>query len=383
MASPISQLKGTALEVAAKTYAQGLLIWNETAKRFHGGDGVTAGGIPMARYDERNDGSLGYEQRIETDASNAVTVADLGKAIIGNRATAIAFNLDPAASLTSKFTAVFKNIGAGTMSIVPNGAQLIDGVNAAVTLPTGASVVLKGDGTSLRTYLSNADVTGAAINNAPPLTGANLADTDKLGVFDLSAAALVGMTIAEFVAGLFSRAGAAINALVGKTTPVDADLLLLGDSAASFASKKLTFANLKTQFLKLTAFASFTPTITGFGTVTSPSLFWKMVDGLMYIEGTFVSGTPQTSPGVQARIDLPSGYQVDPTRVPSIRHFGTAARGAANSAVYTVLGTGGQTYLTIGRGDVSNNPLSSTTGDLVAASGNTVSINAIVPVTTV
>jgi hypothetical protein len=206
MASPISQLKGTALEVAAKTYAQGLLIWNETAKRFHGGDGVTAGGIPMARYDERNDGSLGYEQRVETAASNAVTVADLGKAIIGNRATAIAFNLDPAASLTSKFAAVFKNIGAGTMTIVPNGTQLIDGANAAVSLPTGASVVLKGDGTAFRTYLSNADVTGAAINGAPALTGANLADTDKLGVFDVSASALVGMTIPEFVAGIFKTA---------------------------------------------------------------------------------------------------------------------------------------------------------------------------------
>ncbi|MFN7125298.1 MAG: hypothetical protein ACK4M8_05405 [Allorhizobium sp.] len=206
MASPISQLKGTALEVAAKTYAQGLLIWNETAKRFHGGDGVTAGGIPMARYDERNDGALGYDERIETDASNSVTIADLGKTIVGNRATAIAFDLDPAADLTAKFVAVFKNIGAGAMTVVPNGAELIDGVNAAVTLPTGSSLVIKGDGAAFRTYLSNADVTGAAINNAAPLTGANLADADKLGVFDVSAAALVSMTIPQFVAGIFRAA---------------------------------------------------------------------------------------------------------------------------------------------------------------------------------
>lgn len=206
MASIIQQLKGTAAEVAAKTYAVGVLVWNETAKRWHGGDGVTAGGIAMARYDERNDGSLGYEQRLETAASNAVTVADIGKVIVGNRATAIAFNLDPAASLTSKFTALFKNIGAGAMTIVPNGAQLIDGANTPVTVPTGSSVIIKGDGTSFRTFLSNGDVTGAAINNAAALTGANLADNDKLGVYDVSASALAGMSITEFVAGIFKTA---------------------------------------------------------------------------------------------------------------------------------------------------------------------------------
>jgi hypothetical protein len=206
MASIIQQLKGTAAEVAAKTYAVGVLVWNETAKRWHGGDGVTVGGIAMARYDERNDGSLGDTQRVETAASNAVTVADMGKAIVGNRATAIAFNLDPAASLSSKFVAMFKNIGAGAMTVVPNGTELIDGANAAVVIPTGASVVIKGDGTSFRTFLSNGDVTGNAINNAAALTGANLADNDKLGVYDVSAASLVGIVISELVAGIFKTA---------------------------------------------------------------------------------------------------------------------------------------------------------------------------------
>lgn len=37
---------------------------------------------------------------------------------------------------------------------------------------------------------------------------------------------------------------AVINPLAGKTTPVDADLIRIADSAASFGAKKLTFANL-------------------------------------------------------------------------------------------------------------------------------------------
>ncbi|QEE47493.1 hypothetical protein FVA81_24070 [Rhizobium sp. WL3] len=206
MVTIIKQLTGTAAEIAARVLPARVLVWNETAMRWHGGDGVTAGGIAMARFDERNDGSLGYEQRVETDAANAVTVADIGRVIIGNRATAIAFNLDPAASLTSKFAAIFKNIGAGAMTVVPNGAQLIDGVAAAINVPTGSSVIIKGDGTSFRTFLANGDVTGAAINGATALTGANLADNDKLGVYDASAASLAAMTITEFVAGIFKTA---------------------------------------------------------------------------------------------------------------------------------------------------------------------------------
>ena len=40
-----------------------------------------------------------------------------------------------------------------------------------------------------------------------------------------------------------------ISSLTAKTTPVDADLLLLSDSASSFANKKLTWANLKDTLL--------------------------------------------------------------------------------------------------------------------------------------
>lgn len=211
MATPIQQLKGTAAEVAAKIYAQGLLVWNETAKRWHGGDGSTAGGIAMARYDERNDGSLGYQQDIKT-ADYTVLLADSGKMLVGNKATAINFPLSTAATLGAKFVAGFKNINAGAMTVTPNGAELIDGVNAAITIPTGASVVIKGDGSSFRTYFSNGDVTGNAINNAAALTGANLADNDKLGVYDVSASSLVSILVSELIAGIFKTARKIANA---------------------------------------------------------------------------------------------------------------------------------------------------------------------------
>jgi len=203
VATPISQLKATAAELAARIVGAGLLVWNETAKRWHGGDGVTLGGIAMARYDERNDGALGFLERVETAATNDVDAGDSGKVIVGNRATAIAFNLATAATLGAGFVAIFKNINAGAMTIVPNGAEEIDGANAAIIVPNGSSLVLKGDGAAFRTYLSNTDVTGTAIKGAPALSGANLADTDKLGVYDTSASALGSITVAQLVAGIF------------------------------------------------------------------------------------------------------------------------------------------------------------------------------------
>lgn len=55
---------------------------------------------------------------------------------------------------------------------------------------------------------------------------------------------------------------AAINAATSKTTPVDADLIGIADSAASFALKKLTLANLKSALTSLFA-PTENPTFTG------------------------------------------------------------------------------------------------------------------------
>ena len=188
MATIIQQLKGTAAEIAAKTYAVGVLVWNETNKRWHGGDGVTAGGIPMARYDERNDGSIGYLQEVKTD-TYAVVAEDNGKVLVANKATAMMFNLGAVATLGAKFVFIAKNIGAGALSITPNGAETIDGVAGAINLPTGSSVMMKCDGTNWRTFFSNGDVTGASIHNSTEKTV--LADTDEFGVADSAAAWLL------------------------------------------------------------------------------------------------------------------------------------------------------------------------------------------------
>ena len=211
MSTQIRFRRGSTAQHAAFTGALAEITVDTDKKTAVIHDGGTAGGIPLAREDGKNDGALGFQQDTKVN-DYTVLVGDIGKMLVGNKATAINFPLSAAATLTSKFVAGFKNIGVGAMTVTPNGAELIDGVNAAITIPTGASVVIKGDGSSFRTYFSNGDVTGNAINNAAALTGANLADNDKLGVYDVSAGSLVSILVSELIAGIFKTARKIANA---------------------------------------------------------------------------------------------------------------------------------------------------------------------------
>ncbi|MCZ7500691.1 hypothetical protein [Agrobacterium sp. ST15.13.015] len=163
MVTPISQVKSTAVGVATKVIPLGVFVWNVVTGRIHGGDGVTVGGIPMAREDQKNDGSFGYLTEIKID-NYAVTSGDNGKILLANKATSISFALDAAVTLGAKFTIAVKNIGVGALSLVPNGSEQIDGLNAPFVVPSGASAVLKCNGSSFRTVLATPGITGEGMD---------------------------------------------------------------------------------------------------------------------------------------------------------------------------------------------------------------------------
>ncbi|WP_105435683.1 hypothetical protein [Neorhizobium tomejilense] len=210
MATQIRHRRGSTAEHAAFTGALAEITVDTDKKTAVVHDGVTPGGVPLAREDGKNDGAFGYQQDVKTN-DYAIVVGDIGKMLVANKATAINFTLGTAAALTSKFVAGFKNIGVGTLSITPNGAELIDGVNAVISVPAGASLILKGDGTSFRTFVSNGDVTGAAIHNAA--TKAALADADEMAVIDTAAAnVLKKFTLANLISSIFKTARTILNA---------------------------------------------------------------------------------------------------------------------------------------------------------------------------
>lgn len=88
-------------------------------------------------------------------------------------------------------------------------------------------------------------------------------DADLIPLSDSAASfGLKKLSWANLKATLISSFGALINGLTAKTTPVDADMIVIGDSASSNASKKLTFTDLKT-------FLFGSPALTG--TPTAPT----------------------------------------------------------------------------------------------------------------
>lgn len=122
-----------------------------------GGDGIN--GV---------DGKFSGTEIIKTTAYTALA-ADSGKTIILNKATTDTLSFDPAATLGSTWMAMVKNIGAGTWTLDPNGAETIDGA-ATVTLAQNESVVVSCNGTALRTLFRG---------SAPAAAGRELLTADR------------------------------------------------------------------------------------------------------------------------------------------------------------------------------------------------------------
>lgn len=320
----------------AVTPALGQVGSDDTTGQVILGDGATAGGIPMARDDKKNIGSLGYLAAVKTD-DYTVLAADVGKILVADKATAIEFLLTAPATLGDKFVAIIKNEGVGALTIDPDAAE-IDG-EASLVLAQGAAVVLSCDGSNFRTVLK--------------------------------------------------QEATAINSLAAKTTPVDADEFQLADSAASFGSKKLSFANLKVWVLALigaqvvTPWVAYTPTLVGFGTPTGVTFYSRRCGPNLEIFARFAVGTSTTT-----EVRIPLGFNGTEANVAvssfmnsSVYFVGMAALSITAAAQYIILATGGNTYLRVGIQNSGRAGLTAVNGDTaLPSSGSALSFTASVPI---
>jgi hypothetical protein len=167
---------------------------------------------------------------------SVTTAGDVGVSAVLTRAT----DSDTGAELFNALYAVqLGTANAGTFYNVSNSSEPVvgtDNIVFALFSPTSAS------GIQAAAPLSRSGNTMSmgAINS---LTGKTTpVDADNVVVSDSAASHVAKkLTWANLKTTLFGS----INALTGKTTPIDADELLLSDSAASNVGKKLTWANLK------------------------------------------------------------------------------------------------------------------------------------------
>lgn len=127
---------------------------------------------------------------------------------------------------------------------------------------------------------------------------------------------------------------------------------------------------------------SYTPTFTGFGTVTSIEFTRRRLNDCDEIIGKFTTGSTTS---VEARVSLASGLTSDTAKIPSIRQSGMYARGGSSSAAKGgfVLIEPTVGYFTFG----SNDTLNSTSKDPLAkvlgtdtASGFVYSVHALIPI---
>lgn len=178
-------------------------------------------------------------------------------------------------------------------------------------------------------------------------------DADSVLLID-SEASNVGkrLTWANIKTAIFG----AINGLTSKSTPVGADVIVIGDSAASFAGKKATLTELFAQFAPVTSPVAVTPTLTGLGTVSGVNCYTWRVGAYLHFEYTWTNGTVSAT---EARASLrynPGSGEIDVTSAstyPTLQTVGHLAS-SAGPVVATgfgntiVLAEASKSYVTFG-----------------------------------
>lgn len=127
----------------------------------------------------------------------------------------------------------------------------------------------------------------------------------------------------------------------------------------------------------ITPWQSYTPTFTGFGTVTcSNCMEWRQVGSNIEIRGKFVSGT---STATEARMTLPNGYTSG--AIPSIQIVGTGGFSTNSGAIMpSVLIEPSVSYVTFGFSQSTNAALTKQNGSGFMGAGNSFSLFASIPI---
>lgn len=176
------------------------------------------------------DGKFSGTETVKTSAYTAAA-ADVGKTIILNKATADTLSFQPAATLGSSWMAIVKNIGAGTWTLDPDGAETIDGA-ATVSLATNQSLVVASNGTALRTLFLSSASAGVLSKTANYTVVA--ADKGALILCDASSAAFTVTLPAAATAGAGFEVAVKKTDTSINTVTVDGDGSETIDGATTF-----------------------------------------------------------------------------------------------------------------------------------------------------
>ena len=128
---------------------------------------------------------------------------------------------------------------------------------------------------------------------------------------------------------------------------------------------------------QVTGWTAYTPTVSGFGTLTNVSVFYRVVGSNLEIQGKFQAGTVSATEG---RLNLPTGYtSADTTRIATIQAVGHWWEANPTVAPGAILIEPSVAYVTFGSGSAGNNSFGKLNGSAVAANNELVGFFASVP----
>lgn len=134
----------------------------------------------------------------------------------------------------------------------------------------------------------------------------------------------------------------------------------------------------------ITPWVAYTPTFTGFGTPSSVQFYSRRVGDSLHVRGKFTSGT---STATEARITLGfngtnANVNSSGTVISSIECAGFAGYDQAGVQANSVLIESNVGYMTFGIQSIGNAALTKLNGNSLIASGQILSFNVFIPVTT-
>jgi len=199
---------------------------------------VTTGDADNAVWQAVAAGLSGNEDIRTTD--HTVSADDNGRIQTANKASAITFNLTAAATLGAGFLVGIKNIGAGTLTIDPAGAETID-TASTIALAQYDGVILYCTGTTWRVLaregVKDATVTPAKLTTAAKTEAFTVAASDEGTALTTGTAKVTwrmpyAFTVTEVRASLTTAQSS------GNIFTVD-----INESGTSILSTKLTIDN--------------------------------------------------------------------------------------------------------------------------------------------
>jgi len=262
-------------------------------------------------------------------------------------------------------TTKYRRVG-DSLNIIGNFTiGTVAGSLASLSLPSGLTIdTTKLSGASTNQYIGFGITDLATVNSTKDLV---------LLASPSNSSTLVYMGLPDY-----SATGSALspkngNALFASSSVISVDITvpILGWSAVSAVSADQTdYGD-----------TSYTPTFTGFGTVSSIECKHSRVSSNLNIICKFTSGV---STATEARVSLPNSLTTaDTTRIPSIQICGDSRKSGVTTTDFGIrspLCTASLTYLTFGKSTSTTAPFASGNGSDLVSNGEVFQFNATIPI---